>query len=90
MKLLLAATDSKPDSQPQERIVDLLAGAADPSDAESHTQMVQEMMRILEAQHMVSLDDIFELANHFDSLTRGGKLNTALINRVTTRMAEIP
>ncbi len=90
VKLLLAATDSKPDSQPQARIVDLLAGAADPSDAESHTQMVQEMVRILEAQHMVSLDDILELGNHFDSLTRGGKLNTALINRVTTRLAEVP
>ncbi len=90
VKLLLSATGSKADGPPQERVIDLLAGAADPTDVESHTQMVQEMVRILEAQHIVSLDDIFELANHFDSLSGGAKLNTALINRVSARIAEIP
>jgi hypothetical protein len=90
VKLLLSATGSKADGPPQARIVDLLAGAADPTDVESHTQMVQEMVRILEAQHIVPLDDIFELANHFDSLAQGGKLNTALVNRVTTRINEVP
>jgi len=88
--LLLSATGSKPGGPPQARFLDLLAGAADPSDVESHTQIVQEMMRILEAQHIVPLDDLFELANHVDSLARGEKLNTALVNRFSSRVADIP
>src|SRR5580658_2898676 len=88
--LLLAATGSGGGEAPQARLLDLLAGAASPSDVESHTQIVQEMMRILEAQHIVPIDDIFDLANHFDKLASGGKLNTALVNRFTTRIAGVP
>ena len=90
VKLLLAGTGSPPDAHPQERMIDLLAGAASPSDIESHTQIVQEMMRILEAQHIVSLDDIFDLAGHLESLGRGEKLNPALVNKLTARISDIP
>ena len=90
MTLLLSATGAKPGAAPQARLLDLLAGAADPSDVESHTQIVQEMMRILEAQHIVPLDEIFELANHLDALARGEKLNTALVNRLTSRINDTP
>jgi hypothetical protein len=88
--LLLSATGSKPGGAAQARLLDLLAGAADFSDVESHTQIVQEMMRILDAQHIVPLDELFELANHLDSLARGEKLNTALVNRLASRAADIP
>jgi hypothetical protein len=88
--LLLAATGSKPGGASQGRLLDLLAGAAEPSDVESHTQIVQEMMRVLEAQHIVPLDDLLELANHLDNMARGEKLNTALVNRFSSRIAEIP
>jgi hypothetical protein len=88
--LLLSATGSKPGGASQARLLDLLAGAAEPSDAESHTQIVQEMMRILEAQHIVPLDDLIELANHFDALAHGEKLNTALLNRLSSRVADVP
>src|ERR1017187_6498085 len=88
--LLLSATGSKPGSASQARLLDLLAGAADSSDVESHPQIVQNMMRILEAQHIVPLDDLFDLANHLDSLARGEKLNTALVNRLASRIADIP
>jgi hypothetical protein len=88
--LLLSATNSKTAGATQARFLDLLAGAAEPTDVESHTQLVQNMMRILEAQHIVPLDDLFELANHMDSLARGEKLNTALLNRLASRIADIP
>jgi hypothetical protein len=88
--LLLSTTGSKPGGPAQARFLDLLAGAAEPSDVESHTQMVQEMMRILETQHILPLDEIFELANHLDAVARGEKLNTALVNRLATRIADIP
>ena len=88
--LLLSVTGSKPGEAPQARLLDLLAGAADPRDVESHTEMVQEMIRILEAQHIISLDDIFDLANHLENLARGEKVNAALLNRLSARLAEIP
>jgi hypothetical protein len=88
--LLLSGSGSKPGGAPQARLLDLLAGAADPSDVESHTQIVQDMMRILEAQHIVPLDELFDLANHLDSLGRGEKLNAALVNRMASRIADIP
>jgi hypothetical protein len=47
-------------------------------------------MRVLEAQHIVPLDDLLELANHLDAVARGEKLNTALINRFSARIADIP
>jgi hypothetical protein len=90
VSLLLSATGSKPAAAPQARLLDLLAGAADPSDVESHTQLVQDMMRILEAQHIIPLDDLFDLSIHLDKLARGEKVNTALINRIATRIADIP
>ncbi|MGO4880516.1 MAG: tetratricopeptide repeat protein [Bryobacteraceae bacterium] len=88
--LLITATGSKAGSPRQGRILDLLAGSADSSDVESHTQMVEEMMRILEAQQIVPLDDLFDVANHLDALAHGEKLNTALLNRLATRIAAIP
>ncbi|HVN02957.1 MAG TPA: hypothetical protein VMT86_01000 [Bryobacteraceae bacterium] len=90
VKLLLAATGGAADAHAQARLLDLLAGAASPSDVESHTQIVEEMMRILEAQHIIPLDDILELAHHIETLPAGGKLNTALINRLATRISETP
>ena len=87
---LLSATGSKPGAASQARVLDLLSGAADPGDAESHTQMVEEMMRILESQHIVPLDDLFDLTNHLDKVAGGEKLDSALVNRIATRIAEIP
>jgi hypothetical protein len=89
VRLLLQASGSKPDAPPQDRLVDLLAGSASPGDIEAHTQMVQEMVRIFEAQRIVSLNTLFELADHLDSVSRGDKLNTALVNRLASRIAEI-
>src|SRR5450755_313377 len=88
--LLLSVTGAKTGAPLQPRMLDLLAGAADPSDVESHTLMVEEMMRILEAQHILSLDDILDVASYLDKLTPGEKRNTALINRVAARIADIP
>ena len=89
MKLLLAATGSKEEASPQDRLVDLLAGVGSASDTESHTALVQEMIRILQAQHTLQLSVLFDLADHLESLSRGEKLNTALVNRLASRVAEI-
>ena len=89
VKLLLGATGSDGGSAPQDRIVDLLAGTGNAADVDAHTQVVQDMIRILEAQRVVSLNTVFELADNLESLGRGGKLNSALVNRLSSRINEI-
>jgi len=91
VKLLLTATGSKDKDEvtPHDRLVDLLAGAAPANDTESHTSLVQEMSRILQAQRILPVTVLFDLADHLESLSRGEKLNTALVNRLASRVAEI-
>ncbi len=89
VKLLLANTGPDSKTPPQERIIDLLAGAANPSDVESHTQVVEEMVRIMEAQRIISLNDLFAMGDQLDRLARGEKPDTALINRLSGRISEI-
>ncbi|MEO7649583.1 MAG: hypothetical protein ABIZ80_03890, partial [Bryobacteraceae bacterium] len=88
IKLLLAATGAGLES-PQDRLIDLMAGTAKTNDTESHTQLVREIIRILEAQRTISISVLFDLADHLESLSRGEKLNTALVNRLASRVAEI-
>lgn len=89
VKLLLKATNSPEKVSPQDRLVDLLAGAAAPSDIDSHRQVVRSMLEVLEAQRLISLDTIFSLADNLDSLTRGEKLNIALATKLASKVAEI-
>jgi hypothetical protein len=87
--LLLNATGSKDISAPQERLLELLAGTANPTDSDAHAQLVQDMNRILEAQRIVSLTTLFQLDAHLESLAHGGKLDPALVNKLSSRIAEI-
>jgi hypothetical protein len=87
--LLLKTAGSTDLSAPQERLMDLLAGTANPSDADAHAQVVQDMNRILEAQRIISLTTLFQLDDHLDNLSHGGKVDTALINRLASRISEI-
>jgi hypothetical protein len=88
-KLLLKAARVKAETSPQDAMIDLLAGVQTHQDVESHTQMVEDMMRIFEAQRLVSLKTIFDLEDNLESLSRGEKLNTALVNRLASRINEI-
>ncbi|MBV8905725.1 MAG: hypothetical protein JOZ22_18995, partial [Acidobacteriia bacterium] len=93
IKLLLSEVprgqSTAKDNEPQERIVDLLAGAATSTDTEARDQVAQEMLRILEAQRIVSLDTLFQLTDQLDAVSRGEKPNNALMARLTGRISEI-
>ena len=89
VRLLLDAAGSKPGAQPQQRLIDVLAPNPMQPDEDAHAQLAQEIMRILEAQRMVSLDSLFELADHLDAIAKGGKPNTGLISRLTARITEV-
>jgi hypothetical protein len=93
VKLLLSSIppgqSTAKDSEPQERIIDLLAGAATSGDAETRDQVAGEILRVLEAQRIVSLDALFQLADQLESAARGEKLNNTLIARLTGRVSEV-
>jgi hypothetical protein len=86
---LLKATGAPADVNPQDRTVDLLAGSANPQDEESLGLLRTEMLRVFEAQRLVSLKVIFDLADHLESVSKGEKLNTALLNRLASRVSDL-
>jgi hypothetical protein len=47
------------------------------------------MIRILEAQRLINVETIFEMADNLESLTRGEKLNKALVTKLAARINEI-
>ena len=86
---LLKATQSPAGASAQDRLIDLLSGAEPAGEDESRTQVVQDMVRIFEAQRLVSLKTIFDLTDHLESLSRGEKLNTQLVSRLASRIGEV-
>ncbi len=78
VRTLLAAAHAPAGVSPQDRMIDLLAGAADPTDADSHTQLVEEMIRIFEAQRLISLQTIFDLSDQLEAVAKGAKPDSAL------------
>ncbi len=75
--------------RPQDRMVEMLAGTAHPKDAEAHRRIEEEMIRILEAQRLVSLNTLFEFADNLDAVGQGKKPDTRLLNRLAARISEI-
>src|SRR5215831_7107734 len=72
---------------PHEKLLELVAGAT--SDTETHDAVVQDLMRILEAQRIISLDTLLQLADHIEAVSKGEKLDPKLVNRLASRIAEI-
>jgi hypothetical protein len=89
VKILLAATHSPADGSAQDRIIDLLAGTGASDSSDAHTQLVQDMIQIFEAQRLISLSTIFDLVDNLERVAKGEKANTALINKTAGRIAEI-
>ncbi|MBI5281425.1 MAG: hypothetical protein HY858_07065 [Candidatus Solibacter usitatus] len=76
-------------ANPQDRMLDLLAGAVSPADEETHQALLTEMMRGFEAQKLVSLKVLFDLDDHLGSAARGEKANAALLTRLVARVSEL-
>ena len=51
--------------------------------------MIEDMIRIFEAQKLIPLTTLFDLADNLESVARGEKLNTALAAKLATRISEI-
>jgi hypothetical protein len=92
VKILLAAAPAKTDagpSQPQEHVLALLSGGPRDTDPEVEAAIAQDYARIFDAQHIIPLDTLFQLADHLDAVAKGEKLNAALVAKLAGRIAEI-
>jgi hypothetical protein len=86
---LAKATKTPEGANLQDRFIDLLAGTAGPDDVDTHTQLVQDIIRVTESQRLVSLKAIGDLVTHLDALAKGGKIEPAIIQRVSSRLSEL-
>ena len=75
---------------PQQHVLDLLAGEGTSDDAETRTAMEEDFVRILDAQHIISLSTLFQLADQFEGVSKGQKLNTAVVTKLAASIAETP
>jgi len=89
VKQLLGAASSPAGQQPQEQMLELMAGAAASVDTESRGRLITDMQHVLEAQRILSLDTIFQLADNLESVSRGEKLNSALAAKLAARVSDI-
>lgn len=76
----------------QNHVLDLLAGTRATGNSRlssAHQQMIQDMTRVLEAQRLVSLDTIFDLADRIESAASGQKLDIVQTGKLAARITEI-
>ena len=89
VRTLLQAAKSPAGVSPQDRMLDLLAGGVPERASDTHQQLVEDLIRTFEAQRLVSLNTIFDLADNLDTVSKGQPLNTVLVGRLATRISEI-
>ncbi len=89
VKLLLTATHSSSAVSVQDRMIDLLAGTTESDTSDARQQITEDMIRIFEAQKLVSLSTLFDLADNLEAVGHGEKLNTALTAKLSARISEI-
>jgi hypothetical protein len=87
--MLLKNTGAAESGSKQDRMLALLAGGPRPDDSEWRTELVQQEQRIFEAQKLLSLDLLFELADNLQAVSKGEKLNAQLAQRLAARVADI-
>ena len=89
VEALLKAAKAPDTLSPQDAMIDLLAGAVSHPDADSHTQIIQQMMQVFEAQKLISLKTMFDLDDQLDAVAKGEKLDVQLVNKFTAKVGEI-
>jgi len=86
---LLAAAGVPAGSNPQESLMGLLAGALKTEDQETHQAVIADMQRAFEAQKLISLKSLFDLAAQAEAAARGDKSKTVQLGRLATRISDL-
>ena len=72
-----------------DRMLALLAGGPRPDDSDSRAELVLQERRIFEAQKLLPVDFLFDLADNLQAVTKGEKLSAPLAQRLAARVADI-
>lgn len=89
---LLKSTNGSAAARPessQDRLLALLAGGPRPDDSEARAQLVSGEQRIFDAQKLLAVDLLFDLADNLQAVAKGDKLNPRLAQRLAARVSEI-
>jgi hypothetical protein len=89
VNILLTATHSPANANAQERLVELLAGPDGNSDPDTRSHMIRDIDRIFEDQRLISVTDLFAIADGLDAVARGEKGNPAVVAKAAARIAEV-
>jgi tetratricopeptide (TPR) repeat protein len=73
----------------QDSMLGLLAGGPRMDDSESRAELVQQERRIFEAQKLLPIDLLFDMADNLQAVSKGEKLNAQLASRLAARVADI-
>ncbi len=84
---LMALMGGKATANPQQHMLDLLAGEGESEDAETRNTMEEDFVRIFDAQHIISLDTLLQLAAYFEGTAKGDK---AAAVKLAAQIAETP
>lgn len=92
VRILLTAAKAPAAGSTHDHLLDLLAGTRAAGAArlsEAHQQMIQEMTRVFDAQRLVTLDTLFNLADRLESAAGGQKQDPAQLARLASRITEV-
>jgi hypothetical protein len=85
---LIQSSGLDPKMDPQAAMVALMAGAAKPSDEDTHRLLIADMQKVFDSQRLVSLKVLFDIDDNLEAPSKGGKTNVALVNRLSARIIE--
>jgi len=88
VSVLLKATGSTAGNS-QARMLALLAGGPTADDSTERAEVVRDEQRIFEAQKLLALDLLFDLADNLNGVSKGEKLNAQLSQRLAARVGDI-
>ena len=89
IRVLLAATGADENGSPQDQLIERLAGNPNARERGAHEEIVTTLNNRFTAQRLVSIKDIFDLADHLERVSRGESFNVAMANRLAARISEV-
>lgn len=89
VRTLLEAAGRGSSDTPQETLVDLLVGAAGDGEEGERREIIANINQLLTLQRLVPLKTLFDLADHFERVSRGESFNVAMANRLSESISDI-
>ena len=89
LRALVDLTPSDKKLNMHDRVMDLLSGAGVSGDEDAHRTVLEDVIRVFESQRLISLATIFDLDENLSRVTKGEKLNAALVKKLAAKIAEV-